>query len=279
MGDPYWRYSVPPQPEGGSIPKPSFPGYLSSDATALTTHQPWSSNDARGSSDYLEKDILQSRSGAYGVDVRGIHPEAGLGGLTSETSIRGYPSTLRDPSLPGQIPAVAPHLSPGIHDTNYERPSSLRRTNGVPVATGESNILFVDGLPTDCSRREVGHLFRPFIGFKELKVVHKEPRRSGDKAMVLCFVEFTDAKCALTAMEALQGYKFDDRKPDSPVLRIHFANFPFRLPSDRDDQRFGGWFQLVRDHFLLENSTAELPSECVYPVGIKTVVQKTAANK
>ncbi|CAM8990560.1 unnamed protein product [Rhodiola kirilowii] len=25
-------------------------------------------------------------------------------------------------------------------------------------------------------------------------------------------------------------YKFDDRKPDSPNLRIHFANFPFRLP-------------------------------------------------
>lgn len=30
----------------------------------------------------------------------------------------------------------------------------------------------------------------------------------GDKAMVLCFVEFTDAKCALTAMEALQGWIF-----------------------------------------------------------------------
>lgn len=29
--------------------------------------------------------------------------------------------------------------------------------------------------------------------------------QSGDKAMVLCFVEFADPKCALTAMEALQG--------------------------------------------------------------------------
>ena len=27
----------------------------------------------------------------------------------------------------------------------------------------------------------------------------------GDKAMVLCFVEFTDAKCAVTAMDSLQG--------------------------------------------------------------------------
>lgn len=30
----------------------------------------------------------------------------------------------------------------------------------------------------------------------------------GDKAMVLCFVEFTDAKCAVTAMDALQGFIF-----------------------------------------------------------------------
>lgn len=32
--------------------------------------------------------------------------------------------------------------------------------------------------------------------------------QSGDKAMVLCFVEFDDSKCALTAMEALQGNFF-----------------------------------------------------------------------
>lgn len=29
--------------------------------------------------------------------------------------------------------------------------------------------------------------------------------QSGDRALVLCFVEFVDSKCALTAMEALQG--------------------------------------------------------------------------
>lgn len=30
--------------------------------------------------------------------------------------------------------------------------------------------------------------------------------QSSDRAYVLCFVEFSDAKCAITAMEALQGY-------------------------------------------------------------------------
>lgn len=33
------------------------------------------------------------------------------------------------------------------------------------------------------------------------------------------------------------GYKFDDKKPDSPALKIQFAHFPFRLPSNYDDRR------------------------------------------
>ena len=41
----------------------------------------------------------------------------------------------------------------------------------------------------------------------------------------------------MMAIGALQGYKFDDKKPDSPALRIQFAHFPFRLKADRDDQR------------------------------------------
>lgn len=43
-----------------------------------------------------------------------------------------------------------------------------------------------------------------FIGF--IIIVLFYPTQRGDKAMVLCFVEFTDTKCALTAMEALQGW-------------------------------------------------------------------------
>ncbi|XP_062233615.1 RNA-binding protein 2-like [Phragmites australis] len=60
---------------------------------------------------------------------------------------------------------------------------------------------------------------------------------SGDKAYVLCFVEFKNAKCAFTAMEAFQEYCFDDRKPDAPVLKIQFARFPFRLPAAPDDRK------------------------------------------
>lgn len=230
MGDPYWRYGS--SADRVSLPITSFPGHMSSEPTTLSYHNPWSSNDLHiNPLDYAQKDILPSRSGPYGLDDGiGIRRDPKFGGLTAEVSVRGYPAPIRESILMGlKRPNVA---TPELIN---ERPASLPKAGGLPAATRESNVLFVDGLPTDCSRREVGHLFRPFIGFKDIRVVHKEPRRSGDKAMVLCFVEFDDAKCALTAMEALQGYKFDDKKPESPELRVQFAHFPFRLPSTSEN--------------------------------------------
>lgn len=44
--------------------------------------------------------------------------------------------------------------------------------------------------------------------------------------------------------EISSGYKFDDKKPDAPALRIQFAHFPFKLP-DHDEQQNGvpRWLQ------------------------------------
>ncbi|XP_026664897.2 RNA-binding protein 1-like isoform X2 [Phoenix dactylifera] len=192
----------------------------------------WSAGDPRGTSDFLRSDKLPIHSGSYGSDdIAGIgtHATPGLGSLAAGATVRGY-TPLEDPVLT-QRDALG--IKPGIADI----PTPVIKSDG--PSADQSNILFIDGLPTDCTRREVAHLFRPFIGFKDIRVVHKEPRRTGDKAHVLCFVEFNDSKCALTALEALQGYKFDDKKPDSPVLRIQFAKFPFRPSSVRDDPRHG----------------------------------------
>ncbi|GMH11826.1 hypothetical protein Nepgr_013667 [Nepenthes gracilis] len=168
-----------------------------------------------------------------------VRAEPGRGALMMGMDSGRYPSPIEDPNLINQRQNVPMGISPHIPDVTYERPDSLLRVDGLHAPVDKSNILFVDGLPSDCTRREVGHIFRPFIGFKDIKVVHKEPRLSGDKAMVLCFVEFNDSTCAQAAMEALQGYKFDDKKPDSPSLRIHFAHFPFRLPSTSEEKQFG----------------------------------------
>ncbi|KAF3446071.1 hypothetical protein FNV43_RR11250 [Rhamnella rubrinervis] len=205
-----------------SVARPPFPGYLSSEAPSLLAHH----IDLPGA--YAVDDILGN----------GVHPEPSLR-ITRGASIQGHPSSLEDPSLFNQRQDISVGISPSVRaGRSSERPGYLGKDDGFTDLKGESNVLFVDGLPTDCTRREVGHLFRPFIGFREIKVVHKGPRHSGDKAMVLCFVEFVDEKCALTAMEALQGYKFDNKKPDSPVLRIQFAHFPF-TPSYCDDEPNG----------------------------------------
>ncbi|XP_075518243.1 nuclear speckle RNA-binding protein A-like [Primulina tabacum] len=241
MADPYWRYAAaapprasvpPPVPfDRGSIPNPSFPGYLLPEQSTLSAYNQYNPNI--DSLDFLQKDILPSRPGSFGIeDISSIRSEHGASVLTVGASIRGNLNSFDDPNFLGHRRDVASGTSPAI--------PNVRTSDGPPVSGGQSNVLFVDGLPTDCTRREIGHLFRPFIGFRELRVVHKEPRRRGDKAMVLCFVEFTDVKCALTALEALQGYKFDDKKPDSHILKIHFAHFPFPLPSEGEERRFGG---------------------------------------
>ncbi|XP_022138874.1 uncharacterized protein LOC111009933 [Momordica charantia] len=243
MGDDaYSRYAA--SADRGSVARSSHSTY--SEAPPLSTSYPNAASIDQWHTppDYLQKDTNSSGTGAYGYadigDIRN-YPEPVIGGVTSGVTAKGYTSPFED-SLASQRQEIAVGSSPGLlgmADMGHERASSLglRNAECVPISTRESNILFVDGLPTDCTRREVGHLFRPFIGYKDIRVVHKEPRRSGDKAAVLCFVEFVEAKCAWAAMAALQGYKFDDKKPDSPALKVHFAHFPFRLPSNHEDGR------------------------------------------
>ncbi|XP_022854548.1 uncharacterized protein LOC111375867 isoform X1 [Olea europaea var. sylvestris] len=168
MGDTDWRYGgggvgpsalLPSSADGGSILPPSFPGYSSSEAAILSTRNLYSSNSLQGSfSDFTQKDILSSRPGAYGIDdTASVHHESGLNGSKAGASIKPYPS-LQDPSLLGHPRVAAPSISPGIPDVTYERPNSVRGVEGNQVTSGESNILFVDGLLSDCTRREIGRI-------------------------------------------------------------------------------------------------------------------------
>ncbi|KAG5048291.1 hypothetical protein JHK85_009394 [Glycine max] len=200
MADPYYSYGAPVGADGASIARSSFAGYIPS--------EPSNSTELRGiGSDYLQRDIGLF----YSADDT-------LGSRVHSEPVKGY-SPLADPCLSKKRDTTPLGINNGVPDVSSERPASKSSYDGLPISAADSNILFVD-------------LFRPFIGYKDIRVVHKEPRRSGDKAMTLCFVEFVDSNCALTALETLQGYKFDDKKPDSPTLKIQPAHFPFRLPSD-----------------------------------------------
>jgi hypothetical protein len=68
-------------------------------------------------------------------------------------------------------------------------------------------------------------IFRPFVGFREVRLVSKEARHPGGDPILLCFVDFETASQAAIAMDALQGYKFDEHDRNSPHLRLQFARF------------------------------------------------------
>ncbi|XP_004964564.1 RNA-binding protein 1 isoform X3 [Setaria italica] len=251
MADRYRGYAAP-YAHDRADPRGGYPEYFPSDGS-IASYYASRPSVLPGGPDVLRNDVvLQPR--AYALDGPGgvINPTLpGMNGLPAAARAHG-PSPLEDPSFAGMsglVPARA--LGPSLLEEPavVGRSSSLGKGAGIPnvehhsplpnldgPSEDESNILFVDGLPTDCTRREVAHLFRLFDGFKDIRVVHKEPRHSGDKAYVLCFVEFDDAKRARTAMEKLRAYRFDDRKPDSPLLEIQFARFPFRLPAAHDDR-------------------------------------------
>ena len=80
------------------------------------------------------------------------HPAlAGLGALPAGSMPRG-PSPLEDPVLVRGSSSLGKSAS--IPDV--ERPNSLLTVDR-PLED-ESNILFIDGLPTDCTRREVARI-------------------------------------------------------------------------------------------------------------------------
>lgn len=95
-----------------------------------------------------------------------------------------------------------------------------------PISPDASNTLFVEGLPANCTRREVSHIFRPFPGFQEVRLVSKESKYAGADVWILCFADFASPSQAAVALDHLQGYKFDEQDRDSPVLKLQFSRFP-----------------------------------------------------
>ncbi|KAJ4883963.1 RNA-binding (RRM/RBD/RNP motifs) family protein [Raphanus sativus] len=111
-----------------------------------------------------------------------------------------------------------------------------RRSNNrepLPLPPDASNTLYVEGLPSNCSRREVSHIFRPFVGYREARLVTKDSKHRNGDPVVLCFVDFTSPACAATALSTLQGYRMDENDPDSKFLRLQFSRKPTSRPGQR----------------------------------------------
>jgi len=90
-----------------------------------------------------------------------------------------------------------------------------------PIPTDASSTLYVEGVAHDASEREVAHIFRPFPGFQSVRMFTRESRKFPDSTYLLCFVEFDNKHLSTSAMQMLNGYKFD--RNDTRGLRISYA--------------------------------------------------------
>ncbi|RYR06528.1 hypothetical protein Ahy_B05g073855 isoform A [Arachis hypogaea] len=185
---------------------------------------------------YLQSGQLSSFTSGEASTIGGLGLSRGVGGLPGQS--------LSDPSIIGRHGVGGPDLAPNGRGVGYggQLPGDAVSRPGpetVPLPPDASSTLYVEGLPSDSKRREVALLiqfftfldvildiFRPFVGYREVRLVSKESKHRGGDPLILCFVDFANPACAATAMSALQGYKVDELNPESSHLRLQFSRFP-----------------------------------------------------
>ncbi|KAJ6294803.1 hypothetical protein OIU76_022812 [Salix suchowensis] len=220
MADGYWRYTG----ESRQPPAQSMPSF-----TSKRPRCDYDVPSGRDLSNYYSRDdrgalrvIRDSDSIGASYD-RYLHSGtiSSYSGGQSARAISGVPvRPVDDPRMVSMGP-----MDPGtsVKDRSMRTGSGRSEVSLPPDA---SSTLFVEGLPSDCTRREVSHIFRPFVGYKEVRLVSKESRNPGGDPLVLCFVDFLSPAHAATSMDALQGYRFDEHDRDSVHLRLQFARYP-----------------------------------------------------
>ncbi|KAK4344809.1 hypothetical protein RND71_034985 [Anisodus tanguticus] len=222
MADAYWRYTSGGQQAaaaGAALPPligkrprteydapsgPEYPGYYGCDDGR---GMPRFIRDADPIETSYERYLRSGQISSHGVESA----------RSMNSGINGHP--IEDPRVMGI----------GGSDPLALKSRNVGMVGGRPEVTlppDASSTLFVEGLPADCTRREVSHIFRPFVGYKEVRLVPKGSRHAGGDPLILCFVDFASPLQAAAAMDTLQGYKFDEHDRDSVSLRLQFARNP-----------------------------------------------------
>ncbi|KAJ4829170.1 hypothetical protein Tsubulata_007031 [Turnera subulata] len=221
MGDAYWRYSDSRQPPPQSMPtivgKRPRTDYDGSTGHDLPNYYP-RDDDRGGLRGVRDSDSIGASYDRY---LRSMPISPYSGGQSARPMSGGVPS--RPVDDPRMVGIGSMDSGAGVKDRTMRMGSGRPDVSLPPDA---SSTLFVEGLPPDCTRREVSHIFRPFVGYKEVRLVSKESRHPGGNPLVLCFVDFLSPAHAATALDALQGYDFDEHDRDSVRLRLQFARYP-----------------------------------------------------
>ncbi|VYS46773.1 unnamed protein product [Arabidopsis thaliana] len=224
----------PTDPQEGTpylIPSGDMHSYLSQDEDRGIPH---SVKDTRSIGSAYDR-YLQSMQ-TFFVPSEEAGPFNGVG-MVRQGGSNMMPGPSMGELMAGCGGSLPSDFRPNGRDMGFGQLDSVGRPGREPhpLPPDVSNTLYVEGLPSNCSRREVSHIFRPFVGYREVRLVTQDSKhRSGDPT-VLCFVDFENSACAATALSALQDYRMDEDEPDSKILRLQF----FRNPGPRPGQRGG----------------------------------------
>nr|XP_033512242.1 RNA-binding protein 2-like isoform X2 [Nicotiana tomentosiformis] len=191
MADAYWRVtdgriqpaSLPPvagkrpRTEYDIPSRPEMPGYYGRNDEQGTHHAIRDMDPIEASYEqYLRSGQISSFAGSESARSMG-------NGVTSHP--------IDDPRAMGIVGAEAVVAKSRAIGMGGVRPE-------IPLPPNASSTLFVEGLPANCTRREMSR-------YREVRLVIKESRHPGGHPLVLCFVDFVSPAHAATAMDALQG--------------------------------------------------------------------------
>ncbi|KAK7279854.1 hypothetical protein RJT34_24913 [Clitoria ternatea] len=238
MTDGFWNRQQPLLPSSGMLKRPRTEYDMSpSGLTSGSEMHNYIARDDEHNGNRMLKDTktLGSAYDRYlqsaGLTSFNSGEASAIGGGGLARGVGGLPGhSLADPSVMGH-PSGGPDIARNGRNVNYggQLPVDAVSRPGpetVPLPPDASSTLYVEGLPSDSTRREVAHIFRPFVGYREVRLVSKESKHRGGDPLILCFVDFANPACAATALSALQGYKVDELNPESSHLRLQFSRFP-----------------------------------------------------
>ncbi|XP_010062133.2 RNA-binding protein 2 [Eucalyptus grandis] len=240
MGDNYWNRQQPVVPSPGllkrprleyDIPPPGMPAgpemqnYLQRDDDP---NGPRAVKDTKTIGSAYDRYLQSSQMSSHTPGEASAYGSVGM----VRTIGGGMPGApVADPSMMSRPGPITPEMAPNGRNAGFGGPHPMEAMGRpgretVPLPPDASSTLYVEGLPPDSTKREVAHIFRPFVGYKEVRLVIKESKHRGGDPLILCFVDFVNPACAATALSALQGYKMDEHDPDSAYLRLQFSRYP-----------------------------------------------------
>ncbi len=129
---------------------------------------------------------------------------------SSAASVSSSPSPFYQQQQQLQLPGVVVNATASAAAAITSMPAEAAAT------------LFVLNIPDDASEREMSHIFRPYSGFRYVRILTKPHNRGGK--LRFAFVQFSSKEEACVALSGTHGYVVDPGDRDARGLVVEFSH-------------------------------------------------------